>query len=317
VELNTKVNTMIRFIDLVKARPKQHINYYAERLGRSSRTIRRYIDDASFAGVPIYLDKGMVGILENPTTETGLLNPTETFLLLLSLGALKDSTDDSNLYQRITDAVNRYANKFTFEEAMALSSRVKIYPNLCEEVSSDPKAIDSILKAIYANRTIEFEYQKLSGDRKEIRKVDPYYLFFKRTDWYLIGKCHKRNQLRIFRVGRMETVRQLLEEFILPADLSIDEYLADVWELEKGEEVKLELLFKPEVARIIMETKYHPLEKKEYLADGSIIYKVTCSGINETFRWILSFGLNVEVVKPISFRENLLAIGNYYINTYR
>lgn len=317
MELNTKVDTMIRFINLVKACPNQHIDYYADRLGRSSRTVRRYIDDASFAGVPIYLDKGKVGLLENPILEKELLNPTETFLLLLSLGALKNSTDDPNLYQRVTDAVNRYTNKFTFEEAKALSNRVKIYPNLCEEVSSNPKVIDSILKAIYANRTIEFKYQKLSGDRKETRNVDPYYLFFKCTDWYLIGKCHKRNELRIFRVGRIEAVRQLLEQFVLPEDLSIDEYLANVWELEKGEEIELELLFNPEVARIIMETKYHPLEKKEYLNDGSILYKVTCSGVNETFRWILSFGFNVEVIKPISFREELLAIGSYFTNTYR
>lgn len=316
MELNTKVDTMIRFINLVKARPNQHIDYYADRLGRSSRTVRRYIDDASFAGVPIYLDKSKVALLDNASLEKELLNPTETFLLLLSLGALKNSTDDSNLYQRITDAVNRYTNKFTFEEAKALSNRVKIYPNLCEEVSSDPKVIDSILKAIYANRTIEFKYLKLSGNRKETRKVDPYYLFFKRTDWYLIGKCHKRNELRIFRVGRIEAVRQLLEQFVLPEDLSIDEYLANVWELEKGEEIELELLFKPEVARIIMETKYHPLEKKEYLGDGSILYKVTCSGVNETFRWILSFGFNVEVIKPISFRKKLLAIGSYFTNTY-
>lgn len=314
--LTTKVDRMVRFLQVLYGRPNQHIDYYAEKVGCSSRTIRRYIEDASIAGVPIYLDHGKVGILEETITETGYLNTSETFLLLLSLDALKKSNSDPELYYRMAEAVTRYSNELTLKEAVTLTSRVKIFPALSEEVSSDPKVLESIIKALNANRAIEFTYQK-PNEKEEIRKVDPYYLFFKRTDWYLIGNCHLRKELRIFRVGRMANVHQLLETFVMPDNLSIEEYMGDVWELEKGDEFDLEIVFNSDVAPIIMETKYHPLEKKELLSDGSVSYKLRCSGKNEVFRWVLSFGDNAKVIKPIDFCLNMIEIGRYYLDTYR
>jgi len=320
VEFTKKVDAILRFLELVRGKEGQkgqHINYYAEQLGCSPRTIRRYIDDISLSGFPIFLEDGIVKTEQKMTEVNGYLNPNETFLLLLAVDTLKKSSSNPEVFDRLVDSITRYAKSNTLEEATLISDRVKIYPGLSEEVTTHPKVLDSLLKAIYVNNAVEFFYQKPIDAEPEKRMVDPYYLFFKKTDWYLIGRCHQRDDLRIFRVGRMTEVKQVLEPFQMPDDLSIESYLADVWELEKGgEEYEIEIIFNPSVAPIVMETKYHPLEKKKRLPDGSVNYKVKCAGKNEMLRWVLSFGANAQVISPQEFSEDLLVIGKYYVEAY-
>ncbi len=57
--------------------------------------------------------------------------------------------------------------------------------------------------AIFRHKTITFDYYTLARDEVGHRKVDPYHLLFQGGQFYLLGRSHERDALRVFRLSRM------------------------------------------------------------------------------------------------------------------
>jgi len=68
----------------------------------------------------------------------------------------------------------------------------------------DPsQRLAKVESAIFRNKTIVFEYHSLHRDVVESRKVDPYHLLFRGGQFYLLGRDHERDGLRVFRLSRI------------------------------------------------------------------------------------------------------------------
>ncbi|WP_022929841.1 helix-turn-helix transcriptional regulator [Patulibacter americanus] len=68
----------------------------------------------------------------------------------------------------------------------------------------DPsQRLAKVESAIFRNKTIVFEYHSLHRDVVEPRKVDPYHLLFRGGQFYLLGRDHDRDELRVFRLSRI------------------------------------------------------------------------------------------------------------------
>ncbi|HYF27810.1 MAG TPA: WYL domain-containing protein, partial [Baekduia sp.] len=57
--------------------------------------------------------------------------------------------------------------------------------------------------AIFRQKTITFEYHTMERDEVAARKVDPYHLLFQSGQFYLLGRSHERDAIRVFRLSRM------------------------------------------------------------------------------------------------------------------
>ena len=57
--------------------------------------------------------------------------------------------------------------------------------------------------AISRRKTIEFSYYSLQRDEVSDRKVNPYHLVFREGQFYLIGHSHERDEVRVFRLSRI------------------------------------------------------------------------------------------------------------------
>src|SRR6266513_5616559 len=57
--------------------------------------------------------------------------------------------------------------------------------------------------AIFRRKTIVFEYYTIGRDAEEKRKVDPYHLLFRGGQFYLLGRSHERDAIRVFRGSRV------------------------------------------------------------------------------------------------------------------
>jgi proteasome accessory factor C len=57
--------------------------------------------------------------------------------------------------------------------------------------------------AIYRRKRIEFEYFTMASGETALRRVDPYHLLFEGGQWYLVGKSHERDAVRVFRLSRI------------------------------------------------------------------------------------------------------------------
>jgi proteasome accessory factor BC len=57
--------------------------------------------------------------------------------------------------------------------------------------------------AIFRRKTITFDYYTMERDELGARKVDPYQLLYQGGQFYLVGRAHERDAIRVFRLSRM------------------------------------------------------------------------------------------------------------------
>ncbi|HXE44862.1 MAG TPA: WYL domain-containing protein [Conexibacter sp.] len=57
--------------------------------------------------------------------------------------------------------------------------------------------------AIFRRKTIVFDYYTMQRDELGSRKVDPYQLLFQGGQFYLVGRSHERDAIRVFRLSRI------------------------------------------------------------------------------------------------------------------
>jgi proteasome accessory factor C len=57
--------------------------------------------------------------------------------------------------------------------------------------------------AIFRRKTITFEYYTMERDELGARRVDPYQLLYQGGQFYLVGRAHERDAIRVFRLSRM------------------------------------------------------------------------------------------------------------------
>jgi proteasome accessory factor C len=58
--------------------------------------------------------------------------------------------------------------------------------------------------AIFRRKTIVFDYYTMGRDAQEQRRVDPYHLLFRGGQFYLVGHSHERDDVRVFRLSRIQ-----------------------------------------------------------------------------------------------------------------
>lgn len=81
-------------------------------------------------------------------------------------------------------------------------------------------------------------YYSLSSDQVSQRQLDPYCLVYRNGACYLIAYCHNRDEVLLFRVDRIREVSITGENFEIMHGFSKDDYLRNVWGIERSDEEK-------------------------------------------------------------------------------
>lgn len=87
--------------------------------------------------------------------------------------------------------------------------------------------IEEILRtAISERHKVVMAYVKVTGEKSE-REFAPYKIFATRNIRYIVGYCDLRNELRVFRISRIERIRVLEESFTPVTMYNPDDYQDD------------------------------------------------------------------------------------------
>lgn len=289
-------------IDHISSVPGKNYQFYAEKFGVSTRTIRRDVDTLAEAGLPVETSAGIRFINE---VELSDINFTynEAFSLMIALSELKRYTQFDGELEQVKIKLKQVLPDKLAGIVQEIEKRVGIYPSRTEIATEVSDKMMPIISSLIDNRRLKIKYYSFSSNEVKWRKIDPYGVFFRRRGWYLAAYCHLVNEIRTFRFSRVREWKHLKEYFKLPNDFDLDEYVTECWELMKGESAEVEVKFSSDVAQLILETEFNKHEEKELLEDGSVIYRVKVEGWREIFYWILSFGGDAEIIKPDWLRD--------------
>jgi proteasome accessory factor B len=173
--------------------------------------------------------------------------------------------------------------------------------------SGDLQRFVWLQRAVRESRQLELLYYTASRDATCRRIVDPYHLTSIDGDWYLVGYCHLREDVRMFAPGRIRDVRETGNRFDRPADFQIGEYLDVGFRRVRGDGQlqTVRLRFSPEAARYVREKVWHPTQRLSWQKDGSLIVTMKVNHLLEVRRWALSFGSRCQVLRPLQLRKEI------------
>ncbi len=296
---------LLKLLDLLKADPTLDAADIARELGRSERTVYRYLQAlGSDLSVPIYFEQGYK-MLGRPRLAPIDFTESEALALRLALGAapLKKTAP---LNQHAASALKKVEAAMT-EASYLISRKAAGKVSLSIPAHETPPQKQSLLpvieSAVMNQGSLHLEYRSLKGGQIKSRKFDPYALVFRRHNWYLVGLCYVRKEIIQLKVSRIHSAVMSDERFERPPDFSVDKFYEGSWEVLTGPLVRVEIVFDKNVAPLILEGKRHPTQETKKRSDGSVLFTAEVAGYEEIGWWVLSFGGAAEVVEPPVFRE--------------
>jgi proteasome accessory factor C len=149
------------------------------------------------------------------------LTPAEGCSLLLGIRALRESGiapfDDAmaSAERKLLTALGRDAG-----EAQSLAtSTVVAEPDRVVALH-----LRDLVTAARKSRRVEIAYVSASRHHADRRVVDPYGIVHHAGEWYLVGHCHQRGDVRTFRIDRVASLTSLDQAFDPPADFDLEAY---------------------------------------------------------------------------------------------
>jgi len=130
-------------------------------------------------------------------------------------------------------------------------------------------------------------------------------MLFREGFWYLVGYCHLREEIRIFRVDRIKKLEIKNTKFQVAREFSLEDFFKNSWNLGKGDSIIVKVHFNPPVSRLIRENIWHQTQKIEEIEGDSLILTVCVEGTWEIKKWILSWGVGAICLEPEELREEI------------
>ncbi len=196
-----KIDRLIGILSILLQRETVTAPELAEQFEVSRRTINRDIEDLCRAGIPLVTRQGVNGgisIMENYRLERTLLTNGEMRDILAGLRSL-DSVNGTNRYGQLMEKLSAGASDFMTGDQSVLIDLSAWYKD-----SLVPK-IELIREGIDRARRCEFLYFSPRGESR--RRIEPYYLIFRWSSWYVWGWCEEKEDFRLFKLNRMDGLR--------------------------------------------------------------------------------------------------------------
>ncbi len=122
----------------------------------------------------------------------------------------------------------------------------------------------------------------------------------------MIGHDSWSNEIRTFKLDRLESAVLTKETFTIPEDFDLEARLATGWRIMAGDEVnEVRLRFSVDVIAQVSERQWHPSQTTEPMADGGCLLIVHVAKPQEMKPWIRSWGAQVEVLAPGWLRADI------------
>ena len=289
-----KIDRQIGILSILLQKDITTAPYLAEHFEVSRRTINRDIEDLCRAGIPIMTRQGVNGgisIMEDYKVDKTLFTNSEMQDILAGLRSL-DSVNGTNRYGALMEKLSAGSSDFMVGNQSVLIDLASWYKD-----SLSPK-IELIRVAIERQMEMEFEYYSPKG--QSTRCIEPYYLIFRWSSWYVWGWCKEREDFRLFKLNRMDKVRMSEKTFekrpVAMPDLSNEKIFVGG--------IKVKAFFESECKwRLIEEFGIESFVEQE---DGRLLFQADYTDKENLTTWLMTFKDKVELLEPEEIRTDII-----------
>ena len=300
-----KIDRLIGILSILLQEEKVTAPKLAEKFEVSRRTINRDIEDLCKAGIPIITSQGAGGgisIMDGYKLDRTILSSKDMQMIMAGLRSL-DSVSGSHYYGQLMEKIKAgSSNYFSGNEAILIDL------SSWNKDSLSPK-VEMVQDAIELGKTLKFQYYAPSGETR--RKMEPYFLIFKWSSWYVYGFCLLRSDYRLFKLNRMADIN-FAEKFEKRSEVPIPDLSNEKVFSTKA---KVKAIFDPSMKWHLIEE--YGVESFAELPDGTLLFEHDYADDEGLLSWVLSLRDKVTVLEPESIREKLFFVASKLTAKYK
>jgi predicted DNA-binding transcriptional regulator YafY len=273
----------------------------------SKRTIYRDLDALAESGVPLLSTPGQgYSLIEGFFLPPVSFTRDEATMLLLGADYLSHNFD-----AQYRAAAQMAAAKIEGVLGETLREEVRAMQAALQTISVEAEAgvldkLRLLRRAILESKRIRLRYFARFGDAArsqiETRELEPHRLVFATNAWYLVAHDLKHNEMRRFRLERMEAIALTETAFTRPSKEQLMR--------EKNRDAQQELgltvraLFAPTIARWVRESRnWFAVDEAE--SDAGLLITFQVRHEDELLQYLLQWGGQVQVLEPNTLRERM------------
>ena len=298
-----KLDRLIGILTVLLQKDRVTAPYLAEKFEVSRRTIGRDIDTLCLAGIPIVTHQGVGGgisIAEGFRLDKSVLTTDELSGIIAALKGIGSVSEQSQI-ERTLDKLGANSNA-------VVSLREPVVIDLASHYKDDlTKKIEQIKQAVREARLVQFDYYYDKG--KSHRRIEPYFVIFQWSSWYMFGFCLHRQDWRLFKLARLWNLAVYNEKFV-PRE--IPDHKRD-FNAHLTEHIHLIAVFDPGERYKLIET--YGLHCYTETPEG-LRLEVGITNQNHFISWLLGFGGKVKVLHPPDIAEDIKAAAKNILARY-
>lgn len=187
-----------------------------------------------------------------------------------------------------------------------------------EDYSRKSEIVDQLLIGMEDRKVVFITYQSQRATEPVTYDIHPYSLAVHRGALYLVGFAPQHNEIRHWKVSRIEQAEVDPMPFTMPAEFRIEQHLSGCFGIYHGkEDVQIKIRFTAAAARQVAEGNWHRSQILHPQHDGSLIAEFKLNSTVEIKQWVLSFGGQAEVLEPIELRQEIGEELAHLVRAYR
>jgi predicted DNA-binding transcriptional regulator YafY len=294
---------------LVSASEPVSLEALCSRLGASTATVKRLVRFLREQLVPVHFDRERGGYRLDPSAAPAPRPAGPTFDSR-ELSALLTAYDlleqiPRGLFRKETSEARSRLKQLLYRRPTGrgeLKDRVRLL--MPQHRRIDEHRFQAVLTSLVTEKRLKITYRNRTREATQTRVVSPQRLTFYRSNWYLAAWCHVRRDLRVFALDRVATADLTPIPAHMLAPQVLDTRLSTGYGIFEGEADAVAVLkFTPDSARWVADEEWHPQQRQERLADGSLLLRVPYRHATELVMDIRRYGPDVEVIGPLPLRR--------------
>jgi predicted DNA-binding transcriptional regulator YafY len=163
--------------------------------------------------------------------------------------------------------------------------------------------VRQIVEAIEERRTIDARYRSRGAARPSERRLDPYHVRVAEEGIYVLARCHRSGEVKIFLADRFDSVQMTSDSFTVPADFQPEQVLSPAFSMWSGKARDVRFVVAPHLAHLAMERKAHPSAIAQRHGDGSVEVRLKVAIGPPLIGYLTGLGGAVSGIEPRELRE--------------
>ena len=305
-----KYQTMIDMLFTLLLRRRVSAGELAARYDISVRTVYRYIDEMTVAGIPIDVARGSGGgiyISDAYKLPKGYMTREEYDRAIGAMQAMESELHDPAL----ESAIRKLSAKAKEERRDgAITGNILVDSGTWGSERKFSEKLSLLERATAEREALEIDYVARDGKHSR-RTILPHLLVYKQNIWYVYAFCRMRGAFRLFKVGRMRSIVKT-GEFFEPMPFSRDDVPLSFW-TDTQQSVEAKFALSPEVLPFAEE--WLGIENV-YEADGKYYADAVLPDDDSLVEKILSAGAGFKVLSPASLAERVRNEAQKIVESY-